>query len=71
MAKKQKIPIEDVLFPKWCKDNAYIFILKSKELLENNNLIDLNPWIDLIFGYTQRGRPAQQVGNLFLPCIYD
>ena len=69
--KKQKIPIEDVLFPKWSKDNAYIFILKSKELLENNNLIDLNPWIDLIFGYTQRGRPAQQVGNLFLPCSYD
>ena len=68
---KGKILINDVLLPKWCKDNPYIYIMKSRELLEDNNEIDLNPWIDLIFGYTQRGRPAQQVGNLFLPSAYD
>ena len=68
---KEKVLIQDVLLPNWCKDNPYYFIYKKKELLENNSVIDLNPWIDLIFGYSQRGQPAMQIGNLFLPCMYD
>ena len=69
--KQNKIIIDDVLLPGWCKDNPYIYIIKSRELLENNNICNINPWIDLIFGYTQRGKPAQQVGNIFLSSSYD
>ena len=68
---KEKIVIDDVLLPKWCKDNPYNFIIKSRELLENNNLVNIGAWINLIFGYYQRGKPAQQIGNLFLPSSYD
>ena len=69
--KKEKISINGVLLPKWCKDNPYYFILKSRELLENSSIINANPWIDLIFGYYQRGKNAQKIGNLYLPCSYD
>ena len=69
--KKDKILIQDVLLPKWCKDNPFSFIIKKRQLIENNTIIDLNPWIDLIFGNTQRGKPAQKIGNLFFPCTYD
>ena len=69
--KKDKIVVNDVLLPKWCKDNPYYFILKSRELLENCNEINANSWIDLIFGYNQRGKNAQKVGNLYLPSSYD
>ena len=69
--KKDKIEINGVLLPKWCKDNPYYFILKSRELLENSNKINVNPWIDLIFGYYQRGKNAQKIGNLYLPSSYD
>ena len=69
--KERKITVEDVLFPKWCKDNPFLFVTKCRELFENNTLIDINSWIDIIFGYYQRGQPAQQIGNLFLPSSYD
>ena len=68
--KNDKIAVGDVLLPEWCKDNPYLFIIKKKELLENC-LLDINSWIDLIFGYYQRGTPAQQIGNLFSPYCYD
>ena len=69
--KNHRITVNDVLFPKWCKDNPFFFITKCRELFENNALIDINSWIDIIFGYYQRGQPAQQIGNLFLPSSYD
>ena len=67
----KKINVEDVLLPIWCKYNPYYFIQKKRELLEYKARIDLNPWIDLIFGYTQRGVKAQAIGNVFLPYTYD
>ena len=67
----KKVNVEDVLLPIWCKYNPYYFIQKKRELLEYKTRIDLNPWIDLIFGYTQRGVKAQEIGNIFLPYTYD
>ena len=66
-----KVDVQDVILPNWCKYNPYFFIQKKRELLENKIRIDLNPWIDLIFGITQRGVNAQKIGNLFLPYVYD
>ena len=62
--------IEEVILPTWCKNNPYDFIEKNRILFESNNL-NINPWIDLIFGYLQRGPEAQNIGNLYLPCVYD
>lgn len=65
------VDVQDVLLPNWCKYNPYLLIINKRELLENKNKIDLNPWIDLIFGITQRGVKAQLIGNLFFPSSYD
>ena len=65
------IKVENVLMPNWCKYNPYLFIQLKRELLENKMKIDLNPWLDLIFGCSQRGLKAQLIGNVFLPYTYD
>jgi hypothetical protein len=62
--------LNDVVMPKWCKKNPYIFIEKYRKILESLS-ININPWIDLVFGYTQRGVKAQRLGNLFSPYAYD
>ena len=56
--------------PKWCRNNPYLFVEKYRKIFESP-LININPWIDLIFGYTQRGIKSQKIGNLFLPYVYD
>ena len=68
---KTKIELQDVFMPNWCKKNPYLFVIKKKELLENKGIIDLNPWIDLMFGCTQRGIKAQNIGNLYCSYCYD
>ena len=67
---KNKKQVEEVKLPSWCKDNPYYFVEKNRILFESNNL-NINPWIDLIFGYLQRGPQAQSIGNVFLPYAYD
>ena len=68
--KADKMPLNDVLMPKWCKQNPYLFIEKYREIIEFPS-ININPWIDLVFGATQRGAKAQKIGNLFSPYAYD
>ena len=62
--------LNEVVMPTWCKNNPFIFSEKYRKILEFPNL-NINPWIDLIFGYTQRGIKAQKIGNVFLPYVYD
>ena len=64
-----KTKVQDVLLPNWSKYNAYLFIQLKRELLENK--LKMNPWLDLIFGISQRGPNAQEIGNLYLPYSYD
>ena len=65
-----KVNVEDVILPKWCSQNPFLFILNQRELLEKKKL-NINPWIDLIFGEAQMGKKAQFSGNCFLPYTYD
>ena len=65
----KKINVQDVFLPNWCKYNPYLFIVKKRELLEYKSKI--SSWIDIIFGFYQRGTKAQEIGNLFLPYSYD
>ena len=62
--------LNEVVMPTWCNNSPFIFSEKYRKILELPNL-NINPWIDLIFGYTQRGIKAQKIGNLFLPYVYD
>ena len=72
------LQINDVVLPPWTKQNPYYFIQIMREIFEGSigfknkkKYININPWLDLIFGYYQRGIEAQNKGNLFLPVAYD
>ena len=68
--KKEIKVLNEVDLPKWCNNSPYLFVEKYRKIFESP-LINIHPWIDLIFGFTQRGAKSQRVGNLFLPYAYD
>ena len=63
--------IPDVILPKWAKSPKE-FISINRCALEGNYVSNnLNNWIDLIFGYKQRGEMAEMHENLFRKNTYD
>ena len=66
------IVINDVKLPIWCNNNAFNFVIKMRRYLESNYINNnLNKWIDLIFGVTQRGEKAEENHNIFQAHTYD
>jgi len=64
-------PVRDVILPPWAKD-AYEFVRLNREALESDYVSEhLNEWIDLIFGYKQRGIEAERAFNLFYYLTYE
>ena len=60
-----------VKLPKWAKDSAD-FLHIQREALEGEIVSQqLNHWIDLIFGYQQRGEDAITADNVFHPMSYE
>lgn len=58
--------VNDVKLPKWAKGDPHIFIMKHREALESPYVSQHLPdWIDLIFGYKQRGEAAIEATNVF------
>ena len=48
--------IDNVELPKWANANPYFFVIKLRQAIEHCiTSQNLNKWIDLIFGYKQRG----------------
>ncbi|XP_033101707.1 neurobeachin-like protein 1 [Anneissia japonica] len=63
--------VNDVILPKWA-DSAVDFIYKHREALESEYVsAHLHEWIDLIFGYKQRGPAAVEALNVFYYCSYE
>ncbi|OHT15288.1 hypothetical protein TRFO_14189 [Tritrichomonas foetus] len=49
-----------------------MFVYQMRNILESREVSDFLPkWIDLIFGYKQRGEEALKAKNLFHPLSYD
>jgi len=64
--------IDDVILPPWANESAEKFIRLNREALESEYVSDhLNDWIDLIFGYKQRGEEAEEALNMFPSCSYE
>ncbi|KAK8702111.1 hypothetical protein V6N13_020480 [Hibiscus sabdariffa] len=64
--------VGDVLLPPWAKGSAREFIRKHREALESDFVSEnLHHWIDLIFGYKQRGKAAEEAVNVFYHYTYE
>ncbi|XP_068657011.1 BEACH domain-containing protein B [Aristolochia californica] len=65
-------PLGDVTLPPWAKGSPEEFIHKNREALESEFVSsNLHHWIDLVFGYKQRGKPAVEAANVFYYLTYE
>ncbi|XP_052002928.1 neurobeachin-like protein 2 isoform X2 [Xyrauchen texanus] len=63
--------VNDVLLPPWASSRED-FIRKHRKALESEYVsAHLHKWIDLIFGYKQRGPEAVEALNVFYYCTYE
>ena len=62
--------VEDVLLPGWSDRSPEIFIYKIRRLLDGNK-VNINDWIDLIFGVYQFGKEAIEKKNVYMAYTYD
>lgn len=63
--------VDDVELPKWCK-NAEDFVRINRLALESEFVSSqIHHWIDLIFGYKQRGPEAVRSTNVFYYLTYE
>ena len=70
--KNENRAVEDFEYPKWSKNNASLFIIKNRLALESDFVSEnLNDWVDLIFGYKQKGSEAEKAANLFFDFTYE
>ncbi|KAL6008027.1 hypothetical protein ACLOJK_033533 [Asimina triloba] len=63
--------LDSVKLPPWA-DSTVDFIHKHRKALESEHVsIHLHEWIDLIFGYKQRGKEAIMANNVFFYTTYE
>jgi len=63
--------VDDVQLPSWAKDSPELFVRFNAEALESPFVsTHLHEWIDLIFGYKQRGKAAEAANNVFYYLTY-
>ncbi|KAG0672199.1 hypothetical protein C6P45_003674 [Maudiozyma exigua] len=60
------LKVDDVILPPWSNGDPKIFVNKNREALESPYVSQhLHEWIDLIFGYKQKGKLAEENVNVF------
>lgn len=65
-------PLGNVCLPPWAKGSPELFINKNRDALESEYVSsNLHHWIDLVFGYKQRGKPAVEAANIFYYLTYE
>ena len=60
----------DVELPKFAKGKGYLLTTALRKSIEYDNA-DVHCWIDLIFGYKQKGKKAEEAYNVFMSHSYD
>ena len=64
--------IGSVILPPWAHGSSHEFVRKHMQALESPYVSEhLHEWIDLIFGYKQRGKAAEQALNVFHYLSYE
>jgi hypothetical protein len=70
MQNKKRVNIVEL--PEWCNDNPYQFVAMMKKGLEEKlTSCEIHKWIDLIFGYKQKGDEAVKALNCFYYLTYE
>ena len=65
-------PVHDVELPPWAQGDPRKFIMINRMALESDYVSrNLHNWIDLVFGYKQRGREAVAAQNCFVHLTYE
>lgn len=65
-------PIANVGLPPWAKGSPYEFVRVHRMALESEYVSqNLNHWIDLVFGFKQRGPEAEAAHNVFHYLTYE
>jgi hypothetical protein len=63
--------VNDVVLPIWARDE-FNYIVTNRTFLESEFVsYKLNEWIDLIFGYKQKGKEAVNAMNLYCKYTYE
>jgi len=69
---QKRISVNDVGLPPWAKGSAHEFIRIHRLALESEYVsCNLQNWIDLVFGYKQRGLEAEKAWNVFHYLSYE
>jgi len=64
--------LNDVQLPPWAHESSEEFIRIHRLALESDFVsAHLHKWIDLIFGYKQKGQAAIDALNVFMYCSYE
>ncbi|EAY15779.1 Beige/BEACH domain containing protein [Trichomonas vaginalis G3] len=58
---------QDVILPPWAS-SPHEFVDKHRKILE---MAPIEKWIDLVFGYLQRGQNAEKANNVYMPYLYS
>ncbi|GAA5921426.1 hypothetical protein JCM3775_003043 [Rhodotorula graminis] len=65
-------PVEDVALPAWANGDPRRFVELHREALESEFVgTHLHGWIDLVFGFKQRGEAAVEAVNVFSALSYE
>uniref|UniRef100_A0ABM0M5Y3 Lysosomal-trafficking regulator-like n=1 Tax=Saccoglossus kowalevskii TaxID=10224 RepID=A0ABM0M5Y3_SACKO len=64
-------PVDNVVLPPWAKNDPRLFILIHRQALESDYVSQhIHGWIDLVFGYKQKGKQSVESINVFHPATY-
>ena len=70
--KQDNEPVDDVKLPKWAGGSPYLFLKLHRKALECNNVSkNLHNWIDLVFGFKQKGHIGEAFYNIYYPITYE
>ncbi|XP_039706298.1 lysosomal-trafficking regulator isoform X1 [Pteropus medius] len=63
--------VNHVNLPPWARNDPRLFILIHRQALESEHVSqNICQWIDLVFGYKQKGKASVQAINVFHPATY-
>jgi hypothetical protein len=69
---QEGMPVGDVELPPWAMNSATRFVDIMRTALESEHVSQsLHRWVDLIFGYKQRGAEAVKAHNVFYYLTYE